>query len=201
MSRSGHVRAAAAVAAGALAGSLLVGAPASALVSPTVSIAGSQFTPAKLTVAMGTTVTWTNNDPMPHTATSDDGFFDTGAIGASGGTDTVDFASTGRFRYHCSFHATMHGQVVVPLVVVSGSAAGGWKLRWATGAAPEGIAYDVQFRRDGATQWRNLRKDTTHAAGRLDPSAVGDYDVRARTSNTADDDESGWSPTVTLTIS
>lgn len=190
-----------AIALAVVAGSLLAVAPASALVSPTVSIQSSTFTPSKLTVAMGTTVTWTNNDPMPHTATSDDGFFDTGAIGTSGGTDTVDFESTGRFRYTCSFHATMHGQVVVPLDVVGGSAADGWKLRWATGAAPTGIAYDVQFRRDGATEWRNLRKDTTHAAGKLDPATPGDYVVRARTSNTADDDESGWSPNVSLTIS
>ncbi len=46
-----------------------------------ISITGSAFSPASLTVKTGTTVKWTNNDAITHTATSDDGStFDTGDI-------------------------------------------------------------------------------------------------------------------------
>ena len=191
-----------ALAAAATVGSLSLSAPATAGVSTdTVSISSFSFAPEALRVAQGATVTWTNLDPTLHTVTSDVGLFDTGDIAAGGGTASLTFDSAGRFRYHCLHHSFMRASVVVPLVVDGGSAADGWKLRWATGAAPDGVAYDVQFKKADSTTWRNLRQDTTHAGGKLNPSAPGDYVVRARTSNTALGEESGWSPKVPLTIS
>ncbi|HWJ83349.1 MAG TPA: cupredoxin domain-containing protein [Nocardioides sp.] len=188
----------AAIAAGSL---LSLAPPSSALVNPAVTIAGMAFAPARLTVPMGTTVTWTNEDATAHTATSDDGFFDTGSISASGGTAEVTFRFSGRYRYHCSIHSTMHGQVVIPLEVVSGSATDGWKLRWASIPGPAGISYDVQYKRASASEWRTLRNDTLRPTGKFDPSRSGDYVVRSRTNNAAADDKSGWTPKVGLTIS
>ena len=46
-----------------------------------VSIAGSSYSPANVTVAVGDTVTWTNSDQISHTATADGGSFDTGPLG------------------------------------------------------------------------------------------------------------------------
>lgn len=74
--------------------------------SPGVSIAGFSFSPAVLKVPVGTTVTWTNNDPTPHTITADEGSFDSKAVKA-GGT----FDRPGTFSYHCAFHPSMQGKV------------------------------------------------------------------------------------------
>ena|SRR5215211_2862602 len=46
----------------------------------TVSIKGFAFNPPNATVAPGTTVTWVNDDQAPHTATANDGAFDSGTL-------------------------------------------------------------------------------------------------------------------------
>ncbi len=76
-----------------------------------VSIGDFKFEPADITVAVGTTVTWTNNNTQPHTATSA-GNFDTGAI-QPGASMTVTFDKAGTFSYICSFHPFMTGSVTV----------------------------------------------------------------------------------------
>jgi plastocyanin len=63
-----------------------------------------------LKVSIGTTVTWTNNDPTPHTITADDGSFDSGAIMA-GATFSRAFDRPGTYSYHCMFHPSMQGKV------------------------------------------------------------------------------------------
>ena len=81
----------------------------------TVSIKDFAFAPASLTVKVGDTVTWTNDDDSAHTATSDDKVtpeFDAGDIEASK-TGTVTFDKAGTFAYHCDFHASMTGTIVV----------------------------------------------------------------------------------------
>jgi plastocyanin len=70
------------------------------------------FAPNPITVAVGTTVTWTNNDSTGHTVTSNTGAFDSGALGA-GKTFSFTFQTAGTYQYHCTFHAGMVGSVVV----------------------------------------------------------------------------------------
>ncbi len=80
-----------------------------------VSIKDFAFSPASLTVKVGDTVTWTNNDTTTHTASSDDSVtpkFGTGDIKASK-TGTVTFDKAGTYAYHCDFHGNMHGTIVV----------------------------------------------------------------------------------------
>jgi plastocyanin len=72
----------------------------------------SAYAPNPITVAAGTTVTWTNTDSTAHTATSDNGAFDSGTIGA-GGNFSFTFQTRGTFPYHCTFHRGMVGSVVV----------------------------------------------------------------------------------------
>lgn len=84
-------------------------APAS---SNAVQISNFAFSPATLTVKVGDTVTWTNQDSMGHSATADDGSFDTGVI-AQGATGTTTFTKAGTFTYHCSVHPSMKGTIVV----------------------------------------------------------------------------------------
>lgn len=77
-----------------------------------VCIFNLAYEPETLTVAAGTTVTWTNDDNLPHTATSADGEFDTNTI-AAGATAEVTFDTPGTFAYVCAFHPGMSGTIVV----------------------------------------------------------------------------------------
>ena len=76
-----------------------------------VAIKGMKFTPAVLEVAAGDTVTFTNEDSAPHTATANDGSFDTGRLG-KGESATVEIAGAGTFDYICLIHRSMKGQIV-----------------------------------------------------------------------------------------
>ncbi len=80
--------------------------------APAVSIANFAFQPTPLTVVRSATVTWTNNDSMPHTVTADDGSFDSKSI-APGSTFSHTFTTVGTVAYHCTFHGSMHGSVIV----------------------------------------------------------------------------------------
>ncbi len=77
-----------------------------------VTIQNLAFSPAALTVAVGTTVTWTNNDATTHTVTSKTGLFDSGPLN-KGGTFSYTFNSKGVFEYHCTIHPSMNGTVTV----------------------------------------------------------------------------------------
>ncbi|NYJ01912.1 plastocyanin [Nocardioides thalensis] len=174
-------------------------APVAAGGSTTVTVASMTFSPSAVSVGLGESVTWVFEDPTPHTATSDQGFWDSGSH-SSGGEWSLTFGSAGTFPYHCTPHPHMKAKVVVPFKVTGGSKIDGWKLRWATGVAPEGLAYDVQYKRSGTSTWRSLRTDTAKATGLFNPTRDGRYVVRARTSNLVDEDESSWSPMRTLAI-
>jgi plastocyanin len=79
--------------------------------SGVVSMIYSSFSPANLTVAKGSTVTWTNQDGMTHTTTSDAGDWDLSV--ASGTSKSVTFNNAGTYKYHCSIHPYMTGSIVV----------------------------------------------------------------------------------------
>jgi plastocyanin len=70
------------------------------------------FQPARIEVAAGTTVTWTNGGQVVHTVTADDRSFDTGNID-TGGTGRLTFTRPGTYAYHCTPHPFMKGVVVV----------------------------------------------------------------------------------------
>ena len=80
--------------------------------SAAVKIDNFSFGPATLTVSAGTTVTWTNNDDIPHTVVSDEKLFRSKAL------DTDDkfsytFTRPGTYNYFCSVHPKMTAEVVV----------------------------------------------------------------------------------------
>jgi plastocyanin len=70
------------------------------------------FSPNPVVVAVGGTVTWTNNDTVAHTSTADGGTWNSGTIGV-GGTFSRTFSTTGTFAYHCAIHPGMIGTVTV----------------------------------------------------------------------------------------
>jgi plastocyanin len=77
-----------------------------------VKISDFQFAPARLTVKAGTTVTWRNNDDIPHTVTSTTRAFKSKALDTD---DAFAFAFTepGSYEYVCSLHPHMTGTIVV----------------------------------------------------------------------------------------
>ena len=78
-----------------------------------VAITDYTFTPPVITVHPGDTVTWTNGDSVPHTATAlDHRRFDTGAIDP-GASASVVFSKPGRYAYDCAIHPDMRGTVDV----------------------------------------------------------------------------------------
>ncbi|HEY5195655.1 MAG TPA: cupredoxin domain-containing protein [Solirubrobacteraceae bacterium] len=78
----------------------------------TVRIDNFAFAPPALTVKVGTHVTFTNMDSAAHTATADQGAFDTGTLN-HGKSMTVAFDKPGTFSYHCDFHAFMTATIKV----------------------------------------------------------------------------------------
>ena len=99
---------------------LLLFAPAvSAQDDMTVSIQDFSFSPAQITVAPGTTVTWTNEGPSPHTTTADDGTWDSGTM-EQGEDFSFTFDEPGTYTYHCSIHPDM-----TATIKVSGGGGGG----------------------------------------------------------------------------
>ena len=77
-----------------------------------VKIDNFSFGPATITVAAGTTVTWTNRDDIPHTVVNDNKLFKSKVLD----TDekfSYTFDKPGTYPYFCSIHPKMTGKVVV----------------------------------------------------------------------------------------
>lgn len=96
----------------ALALMILTGAGRTKPRSHVVEIAGFQFAPAEITVAVGDTVTWSNQDIVPHTATAIDGAWDSGSLEGKARRSVVVRAK-GKVDYQCTLHPSMKGTVVV----------------------------------------------------------------------------------------
>ena len=77
-----------------------------------VSIANFAFAPASMTVAVGTTVMWTNSDSAGHTVTADDGSFKSDTLG-TGATFSQTFKTAGTYAYHCAIHSSMTGTITI----------------------------------------------------------------------------------------
>lgn len=83
-----------------------------AATDPTISIAEMKFT-SPAPVAPGATITVINSDSAEHSVTSDAGnTFDADVDGKGTATFTAP-SQPGTYAYHCSYHPTMHGQLIV----------------------------------------------------------------------------------------
>jgi len=84
---------------------------APALVSHALTIQGFAFSQSSITVKKGDTVVWTNKESAPHTVTGDGGL--ASPTLNTNGTYSFTFNTAGTFAYHCAFHPSMKGTVVV----------------------------------------------------------------------------------------
>jgi len=77
-----------------------------------VEMKGVQFIPNRIEITAGSSITWTNNDPLVHTVTADDGSFDSGNIDPTK-TFSHTFAQPGEYAVHCTPHPFMKAVIVV----------------------------------------------------------------------------------------
>jgi plastocyanin len=89
-----------------------------------VTIGDFSFSPTRLTVKVGTVVTWTNYGGAAHTSTSDNSSWDSGQIpagsagtygmaGGVGGSYSHTFGTAGTYAFHCANHSQMTGTITV----------------------------------------------------------------------------------------
>ncbi len=79
----------------------------------TVEISGFAYAPASVTIPVGGSVTWTNLDSAPHTATARDrDALQSGRLN-QGDSFTQTFDTPGTYEYFCEFHGGMQGVVIV----------------------------------------------------------------------------------------
>ena len=89
------------------------GAEAPAAAEVPVDIRDFAYSPNPVEIAVGDTVTWTNQDEVPHTATGEDrDVLQSGTI-SPGASFSQVFSEAGEFGYFCEFHPNMTGTIVV----------------------------------------------------------------------------------------
>jgi len=116
-----HICVATALAVAVLAASASLPAALARAANMEVKIDNFTFAPQRVTVKAGTTVTWINEDDIPHTIASSTKLFRSSAL------DTEDkfsftFMTPGAYEYFCSLHPHMTGTIVVE--AASGANAG-----------------------------------------------------------------------------
>ncbi len=78
-----------------------------------IKMEGIKFEPDEVTIMTGTTIVWTNKDPVNHNVTAADGSFASGDLG-KGGTFSYTFEEPGTYEYVCTLHPPdMKGKVTV----------------------------------------------------------------------------------------
>jgi plastocyanin len=105
--------------------SVAPGQPAApAPVTVDVAMVDLAFEPPTIEAVAGSTIRWTNEGAAPHTATAENGSFDSGIV-PSGGTFEVTLDSPGTFAYVCQLHPGMAGSIVVAAGAGTAAGAGG----------------------------------------------------------------------------
>ncbi len=83
----------------------------------TVGIQGDRgnqsYSPSPVTMRVGQTIAWHNNDSITHTATQDGGSFNTGNLNAGATSTPATMSTAGTFTYHCTIHPGMVGTITV----------------------------------------------------------------------------------------
>ena len=85
-----------------------------------VTIDNFVFSPERVTVKVGTTVTWTNHDDIPHTVAAKDRAFKSKVMDTDE-SYSFTFSTPGEYSYFCSLHPHMVGTIVVEGTAGSGA--------------------------------------------------------------------------------
>jgi plastocyanin len=179
----------------ALTAGLVFAVPASASIGTIFAIDDFEYIPTTKTapaVATSFYLQFDNGGSFAHTATSDDGLFDTGQI-ASGASAVEHVYGSGTYDFHCENHAQMVGTVKIRPVASDRNITVGESIELRVGADfLKGVVFDVQRSRNGG-DWLNVRVDTFDATPTFTLNKEGIYEFRART-QFFKGDHSKWSP-------
>jgi plastocyanin len=93
-------------------GKTLSARPAAAAGPVSVHISNFTFGPKMVTVKVGQTIIWTNDDDIPHTVVATDGSFRSKVLD-TGQSFSFTFTKPGQIAYFCSLHPMMTGKVTV----------------------------------------------------------------------------------------
>lgn len=104
----------------------------------TIVIRQMQFNPAQVSVKPGETIEWKNEDIFAHSATANDGSFDSGLIAPGGSWSTV-ISGTGTVGYHCRPHPNMTASLVVSAEGANSATSGAPSLRFVPPRSPHEI--------------------------------------------------------------
>ena len=77
-----------------------------------IDISGMAFSESTITISIGDLITWTNQDSAPHSATADNGEFDSGTLN-NGDTFPFIFNTAGPYTYPCAIHNGMTATIIV----------------------------------------------------------------------------------------
>ncbi len=91
---------------------VLASTPTESAAGPLIAIEGFKYQPATLTVSVGTTVTWVDQDDDAHTVTADDGRFTSAGLDR-GEQFSYRFTAPGTYAYHCALHPQMTARIIV----------------------------------------------------------------------------------------
>jgi plastocyanin len=116
------------------AGALAMGIQAA--IAASVSMVDSAFRPASITVDAGEAITWTNDGDLPHTATADDGSFDTGTLDA-GDSGSVTIDEPGTYPYYCKLHGAPGGVGMAGTITVAEAGGGKGGNNGGNGGLPQ----------------------------------------------------------------
>ena len=86
--------------------------PSVGTTSEAVAMRDFAFSPGNLQVPVGATVTFTNYDAAPHTATAQDGSWDTCLLN-KGESKAITFDKAGDYEYYCRVHPAMIARLTV----------------------------------------------------------------------------------------
>ena len=164
------------------AGACLLLAPVGAAVGPLeVQIEFSDYRPSQLDALPGETVSWTNVSVRTHTVTSESGLFDSGSVAPSGHF-SFRFDTVGTYRYHCTIHPSITGEIDVRRVTLgplpTAAVAVGTKVEFTGRTADPTLPVAIQ-RKTGAAAFAPIATATPKPDGSwktvVAVDATGDY--------------------------
>ena len=169
------------------------------------------FSPNNVTIPTDTIVTWTNLGPMDHTATSDNGVFNSGIL-IVGQKFSFTFTEVGTYKYHCAPHPFMHGVIIVtggpipneppnkPALTGPNSGSAGVAYNYtAIAIDPENmtISYFFDWGDNTNSGWTPFVTSGTAVTASHTWSTKGSYTITVK----AKDEHGGIGPTATLSVS
>jgi len=97
---------------GSTSGSTSGASTTASIVSGAAGLTTTAFSPNPISVHVGDSITWVNNDTIAHTSTANGGAWNSGVINPGQSFKTT-MSTAGTFAYHCTIHPGMVGTVTV----------------------------------------------------------------------------------------